>query len=146
MTQKQENIDVAHDESLMAQKSSALIPMEGGVPAKANLHTSVGRMKLCNIDLNNAYDDTEDCMENMEHFDAPVNVASHQDSHKASPPQTSGNSGSTSTQSPSSSSEEVSVFPSLCTCTFFVSGIILRANTTYAYCSKLCLYTHENLS
>uniref|UniRef100_A0A175YPT3 SBP-type domain-containing protein n=1 Tax=Daucus carota subsp. sativus TaxID=79200 RepID=A0A175YPT3_DAUCS len=107
LTQKQENIDVAHDENLMAQKSSALIPMEGGVPAKANLHTSVGRMKLCNIDLNNAYDDTEDCMENMEHFDAPVNVASHQDSHKASPPQTSGNSGSTSTQSPSSSSEEL---------------------------------------
>ncbi|KAK1380414.1 squamosa promoter-binding-like protein 1 [Heracleum sosnowskyi] len=106
-TQKREIIDVAHDGNLQTWKSSALVPIEGGIPAKANdLHTSVGRMKLLNIDLNSVYDDSENCMENLEHFDAPVNVVSHQDSHKASPPQTSGNSGSTSTQSPSSSSEE----------------------------------------
>lgn len=111
MTQKREIIDVAHDGNLQTQQSSALIPIQGGTPAKANdLHTSVGRMKLLNIDLNNVYDDSENCMENLEDFDDPVNVASHQGSHKASPPQTSGNSGSTSTQSPSSSSEEVSIF------------------------------------
>lgn len=87
------------------------MPTKGGNP----LGPTVGRIKLNNFDLNNAYDDSQDCMETVESFGAPVNLGTaagscplwlRQDSHKSSPPQTSGNSGSTATQSPSSSSGE----------------------------------------
>lgn len=75
-----------------------------------NMEATVGRLKLNNIDLNNAYDDSQDCMETMENFDntrdnVPVWLRGR-DPLKSSPPQTSGNSGSTATQSPSSSSGE----------------------------------------
>lgn len=66
---------------------------------------TVGKMKLNNIDLNMVYDDSQDCMEANENIDnVPLWLRGHP--HKSSPPQTSGNSGSTATQSPSSSSGE----------------------------------------
>ncbi|KAK1390315.1 squamosa promoter-binding-like protein 1 [Heracleum sosnowskyi] len=109
LTQKRVNVDVAHDENLSAQKSCASIPLGGGIPAKTNyMQTSVGRMKLHNIDLNYVCNDSEDCTEKLENFDAQVQLTSHQDSDKASQHQ-SGNSGSTSIQSlPSSSVEALS--------------------------------------
>jgi hypothetical protein len=65
------------------------------------------RVNLNNIDLNSVYDDSQDCLEdyngtpvNKEPIGCPLWV------NKSSPPQTSGNTGSTSTQSPSSSTEE----------------------------------------
>ncbi|XP_023764294.1 squamosa promoter-binding-like protein 1 isoform X1 [Lactuca sativa] len=66
----------------------------------------VGRMKFNTIDLNNAYDDSQDCMETFDTFENTDNVPMWLrggDPHKSSPPQTSG---STATQSPSSSSGE----------------------------------------
>ncbi|KAL1334331.1 hypothetical protein HN51_063264 [Arachis hypogaea] len=76
--------------------------------------TSVGRDHLNNIDLNNVYDDTQDCAENPKKSSAPMGEVRSLDhplwlqcnSLKSSPPQTSINSDSTSTQSPSSSSGE----------------------------------------
>ena len=56
------------------------------------------------IDLNSPYDDSQDDLENLESSQVTLNPGIHQDSHKSSPPQTSGNSDSTFTQSPSSSS------------------------------------------
>lgn len=69
----------------------------------------VGRMKFNTIDLNNAYDDSQDCMETFDTFENTDNVPMWLrggDPHKSSPPQTSG---STATQSPSSSSGEAQV-------------------------------------
>nr|XP_043638734.1 squamosa promoter-binding-like protein 1 [Erigeron canadensis] len=80
-------------------------------PSNNKSPTEVRKTKLNNIDLNMVYDDSQDCMETMESFETPENndgvplwLRSHP--HKSSPPQTSGNSGSTATQSPSSSSGE----------------------------------------
>ncbi|KAB2599223.1 squamosa promoter-binding-like protein 1 [Pyrus ussuriensis x Pyrus communis] len=73
------------------------------------------RFQLNDIDLNNTYDDSQDYVENLgnSHVPASPGTASlgfpswmQRDSHKTSPPQTSGNSDLTSTQSPSSSSGE----------------------------------------
>ena len=92
---------------------------KGSNPATASRSgTAIGRMKLNDIDLNNIYDDTQDCAENMENCGAPLNLGTgslnhtprgHQDCLNSSPPQTSGNSGSTSSQSPSTSSGEAQV-------------------------------------
>ncbi|KAA8527982.1 hypothetical protein F0562_035149 [Nyssa sinensis] len=97
-------------------QSTILFPTKVSIPTKANVpETSLGRIKLNNIDLNNIYDDSQDSAENLERSCAPGNLGTgslscplwiHQDTHKSSPPQTSGNSGSTSSQSPSSSSGE----------------------------------------
>uniref|UniRef100_A0A5B7BUB4 Putative squamosa promoter-binding-like protein 12 n=1 Tax=Davidia involucrata TaxID=16924 RepID=A0A5B7BUB4_DAVIN len=99
-----------------ASQSTILFPATDNIPTKANVpETTVGRIKLNNIDLNNVYDDSQDSAEILERSCAPGNLGTgslscplwvHQDSHKSSPPQTSGNSGSTSSQSPSSSSGE----------------------------------------
>lgn len=68
-----------------------------------------GKTKINNIDLNMVYDDSQDCS-----FENPENTCNlplwlrHQP-NKSSPPHTSGNSGSTATQSPSSSSGEAQV-------------------------------------
>ncbi|XP_024993790.1 squamosa promoter-binding-like protein 1 isoform X1 [Cynara cardunculus var. scolymus] len=81
-------------------------------PTEANtVEATVGKMKLNNIDLNMVYDDSQDCMEPTESFETPENTDNvpiwlRRHPHKSSPPQTSGNSGSTATQSPSSSSGE----------------------------------------
>ncbi|XP_057468455.1 LOW QUALITY PROTEIN: squamosa promoter-binding-like protein 1 [Actinidia eriantha] len=89
---------------------------KGSNPATASRPgAAVGRMKLNDIDLNNIYDDTQDCAENMDNCGAPLNLGTGSLDHttqgtsrlsKSSPPQTSGNSGSTSSQSPSTSSGE----------------------------------------
>lgn len=77
------------------------------------------RFQLNGIDLNNSYDDSQDYLENLgnSHVPASPGTASlgfsswmQRDSHKSSPPQTSGNSDLTSTQSPSSSSGEAQVY------------------------------------
>lgn len=90
-------------------------------PTKAIVNTCgsmVEKTKLGSIDLNNAYDDSQDCLENL-HYDVPKDLGKalapgcplwvHKDPCKSSPAQTSGNSGSTSSQSPSSSSSEAQV-------------------------------------
>lgn len=90
-----------------------------GCPTKARINTfesMAGKTKLGSIDLNNAYDDSQDYLENVQNYDAPKDPGKalppgcplwvHKDPCKSSPAQTSGNSGSTSSQSPSSTSSE----------------------------------------
>ncbi|GMP76125.1 hypothetical protein CsSME_00032935 [Camellia sinensis var. sinensis] len=91
-------------------------PARDSIPAKASApDNGVGRMKLKDIDLNTVYDGSEDCSENLESYHAPVNLGigsldctlrGHHDGQESSPPHTSGNTGSTPTQSLSSSSRE----------------------------------------
>ncbi|KAJ9546331.1 hypothetical protein OSB04_018874 [Centaurea solstitialis] len=87
-------------------------PSNNKAPAEANtVEATVGKMKLNNIDLNMVYDDSQECVEATESFETPENTDNvplwlRRHPHKSSPPQTSGNSGSTATQSPSSSSGE----------------------------------------
>ncbi|KAL6952972.1 hypothetical protein U1Q18_041380 [Sarracenia purpurea var. burkii] len=99
------------------QTSSAIpCPVRDSIPAKASVpENGVGRKKLSDIDLNNVYDDSQENGEHLESYRAPVNLGigsldcallGRQDFQKSSPPQTSRNSGSTSTMSPSSSSGE----------------------------------------
>lgn len=102
-----------------AQLSNSRIPAKDCIAVNANASiTRMERIKEFNIDLNNVYDDPEECMDPLERSDAPICVRNgsagypiwiQQDSDKSSPPQTSGNSGSLSTQSPSSSSGEAQV-------------------------------------
>lgn len=97
-------------------RSTVLSPPKESNLTKANsLGTTVGEKKKNHIDLNNAYDDSQDCMENLQSSDGPIHIGKaspgcplwpYQDPYKSSPPQASGHSGSTFTQSPSSSSEE----------------------------------------
>lgn len=77
-----------------------------------NMNT-IGRTKLNNIDLNNEYDDSQDCLEDNPDTYARENLGDmspagplwlHKDSQQSSPPHNSGTSGSTSSQSPSTSS------------------------------------------
>lgn len=84
------------------------------------------RFQLNDIDLNTAYDDSRDYVENVgsSHIPASPGTASlgfpswmQRGSHKSSPPQTSGNSDLTSTRSPSSSSGEAQVYP-CCDCMY----------------------------
>ncbi|XP_047340488.1 squamosa promoter-binding-like protein 1 [Impatiens glandulifera] len=85
-----------------------------GIPPKLRISdASGGQTGLNNFDLNSAYDDSDCCEENMETSLAPVSTATgflgpwqHHESLKSSPPQTSRNSDSTLSQSPSSSSGE----------------------------------------
>lgn len=95
-------------------------PTRESIPAKASVtENGGGRIKLNDIDLNNVYDDSHDSEENLETYQVPANLGlgpfdcallGHQDFQKSSPPRTSGNSGSTSTLSPSSSSGEAQVY------------------------------------
>ncbi|XP_021290234.1 squamosa promoter-binding-like protein 1 [Herrania umbratica] len=91
------------------------IPSGGSLPFRANAsEATVGRFRMNNIDLNNVYDDSQDYVENLERslvLKNPVNESLHSsvrvpESHRSSPPQLSGNSDSTSSQSPSTSSGE----------------------------------------
>lgn len=101
-------------------QSSNLVPSKGSLPPRpVATETTVGRNRLCNIDLNNVYDDGQDYVENPEISNPPlalgVESRDHSslvqcDSLKSSPPQTSRNSDSTSSQSPSSSSGEGQVY------------------------------------
>nr|WMI30913.1 squamosa promter-binding-like protein 12 [Diospyros sp. 'deyangshi'] len=106
------------DVQAIALQTSSTIPCHTSdiIPAIASCaETSVRRTKLNAIDLNNVYDDSQDSAENLGSFQTPVNLGAgspasslwgHPDCEKASPPQASWNSGSTSTQSPSSSNGE----------------------------------------
>ncbi|KAM7487994.1 hypothetical protein LguiB_025478 [Lonicera macranthoides] len=93
-----------------ASQSAIPFSANNGIPAQTNaLGGTVERKKMSDIDLNNVYDDSQDCTENLESSDTHIGTGSLwpcQDSNKSSPPQTSGNSGSLSTLSPSSSSGE----------------------------------------
>lgn len=105
---------------LLQSTSAVPCPSRESIPAKASVsENGVGRMKLNDIDLNNVYDDSHDSGENPETSQVPANLGlgsldcallGHQDFQKPSPPRTSGNSGSTSTLSPSSSSGEAQVY------------------------------------
>ncbi|KAL3508225.1 hypothetical protein ACH5RR_033607 [Cinchona calisaya] len=94
-------------------QSTLLLPPKESILTKASSLVTVGKAKMNNIDLNNAYDDSQDGMENLQSSDGTIHIAKaspglwvYQDPLKSSPPQASWNSGSTSTQSPSSSSGE----------------------------------------
>ncbi|KAB9584445.1 hypothetical protein FH972_027047 [Carpinus fangiana] len=112
MTQKRISSDDAEGGRLKALSGvqyTNLPPSKDDLPSK-----SITSIKLNNIDLNNVYDDSEDNEENLGRSHAPVNSGTgflghplwvQQDPHKSSPPQTSGNS-DTSSQSPSTSSGE----------------------------------------
>ncbi|KAK7328546.1 hypothetical protein VNO77_22656 [Canavalia gladiata] len=97
------------------QSSNILLSKDSLPRESVVVETTVGRIGLTNIDLNNVYDDVQDYVENPKNsqpsvpsgigsLDHPLWVQC--DSLKSSPPQTSRNSDSTSTQSPSSSSGE----------------------------------------
>lgn len=122
MTQKREFMDIVSGEKFQtppAQLSNIHITTRDCIAVNANASdTRMENIKEFNIDLNNVYDDSEECMEPSERCDAPICVRNgsagypiwiHQDSDKSSPPQTSANSGSLSTQSPSSSSGEAQI-------------------------------------
>ncbi|KAI3459169.1 hypothetical protein Pfo_015832 [Paulownia fortunei] len=98
-----------------SQQSALLFPKKASNSIKANASdTTVGRAKLNNIDLNNVYDGSQDCMEDLQDNVAPENLGNLsgvpfwlcKDSQRFSPPHNSGNSGSTPSQSPSTSSGE----------------------------------------
>ncbi|KAF5732051.1 squamosa promoter-binding-like protein 1 [Tripterygium wilfordii] len=84
------------------------------LPAYSEVRESIAEQtKINNFDLNDAYIDSDDGMEDIERSPVPANPGTssldcpswrQQDSHQSSPPQTSRNSDSASAQSPSSSS------------------------------------------
>ncbi|XP_015574731.1 squamosa promoter-binding-like protein 1 isoform X2 [Ricinus communis] len=96
--------------------STKFFPSRCDFPAKIKEpKAAVGRIKFNNIDLNNVYDGSQDSAGNLELSPAPlipgtgsINCPLWLQSgfHKRSLPQMSGNSDSTSSQSPSSSSGE----------------------------------------
>ncbi|XP_021606651.1 squamosa promoter-binding-like protein 1 isoform X3 [Manihot esculenta] len=101
-------------EAISGPQSTELFPSRCNLPTKVNESAAVvGRIKFNNIDLNSAYDGSQDCSGNIERSIAPVNPVTgsascplweQSDFHKKNP-QMSGNSDSTS-QSPSSSNGE----------------------------------------
>ncbi|XWS53451.1 hypothetical protein CRYUN_Cryun10bG0002500 [Craigia yunnanensis] len=114
LAQRRPKNDV-QDGSLSGSPSQMPIPSGGSLPFRANEpEATVGRIRMNNIDLNNVYDDSQDCVENLEKslvLKNPVNGSLHSSvcvskSHKSSPPQLSENSDSTSRQSPTTSSGE----------------------------------------
>ena len=136
MTQKREfvdNVSGGKFQTPPAQLSNIHFPTKDCIAANANAsNAKMESTKELNFDLNDVYDDSEECMEPLERSDAPICVENgsagypiwiHQDSDKSSPPQTSGNSGSLSTQSPSSSSGEAQVLlPIICICLLVVTS------------------------
>ena len=98
--------------------STVLAIKDNASPYSEARDISRGRSKLNNFDLNDAYVDSDDCIEDVERSSVPLGLGTaslecpswvQQDSHQSSPPQTSRNSDSASTQSPSSSSGETQV-------------------------------------
>ncbi|KAK4265981.1 hypothetical protein QN277_026959 [Acacia crassicarpa] len=97
------------------QPSNAVLTRDGLPPQSVAAETTVRRNGLNRIDLNNVYDDIQDDAENLRKSHPPgasgIGSLDHPswlqlDTLKSSPPQTSRNSDSTSSQSPSSSSGE----------------------------------------
>ncbi|KAK7304052.1 hypothetical protein RJT34_15060 [Clitoria ternatea] len=96
-------------------QSSNVLQSRDSLPQSVAAETTVRRNGLSNIDLNDVCDDVQDYVENPSSSRPPVplRIGSidhplwvQYDSLKSSPPQTSRNSDSTSSQSPSSSSGE----------------------------------------
>lgn len=99
-------------------QSPLVFPTNTSNSLKDTFDTTMGRRKLNNIDLNHEYDGSQDCLEDLPDAFAPDNLDSvptagslwlHKDPQRLSPPQNSGNSGSTSSQSPSTSSGDTQV-------------------------------------
>ncbi|XP_042517253.1 squamosa promoter-binding-like protein 1 isoform X2 [Macadamia integrifolia] len=93
-------------QTIMPPKPTTLFPIRDSLPAKAAVpQFTSGRVKLNNIDLNNIYNDSQDCIEDINSLpvtglDCPSWI--QQDTHQSSLPQASGNSVSLSAHSPSS--------------------------------------------
>ncbi|KAM5568552.1 hypothetical protein ABKV19_016219 [Rosa sericea] len=102
------------NQALSGVQATKSLSSRDSLPSKS-VAPEYGRIQLNEIDLNNTYDDSQEYLENLGNSHVPVNpgTESHggpfwiqRDSQKSSPPQTSGNSDSTATRSPSSSSGE----------------------------------------
>lgn len=118
------SMDVVNAESGISQNLSTqpelIFPRKDCSTVKAiSTDNLVRQKKLHNIDLNNVYDDSQDCMgvlKDSDHCQNPGNVPSgcplwvSQNPHKSSSTRTSGNSASTSSFSPSNSSGEAQVY------------------------------------
>lgn len=101
-------------------KNQTLLAIEFGVESFADGRDATGgQSKLNNFDLNDAYIDSDDGIEDLDRSLVPANLGTssldcpswmQQESHQSSPPQTSGTSDSASAQSPSSSSGDTQVF------------------------------------
>ncbi|XP_043708817.1 squamosa promoter-binding-like protein 1 [Telopea speciosissima] len=91
---------------IIPPKPTTLFPLGDGLPTKAAVpQFTNGRIKLNNIDLNNIYNDSQDCIEDIDRspvtgLDCPSWI--QQDTYQSSPPRASGNSDSLSLH-PSSS-------------------------------------------
>ncbi|GKU96111.1 hypothetical protein SLEP1_g9382 [Rubroshorea leprosula] len=117
--QKIKFIDNSQHRRLLALSGSPpTIPIPSrSFPARAiEAGSTVGGIRMSNIDLNNAYDDSQDNAESLQISHNPKDQGNdylsrslciNQESHKLGPLQLSWNSGSTSSQSPSNSSGEV---------------------------------------
>ena len=110
------NSRVGKMQAVSLQKPESLFPIKNSPPGYSE--STAGRMKLNNFDLNDVYIDSDDGVEDLERSPVDGNFVTssvdfplwvRQDSHHSSPPQTSGNSDSTSAPSPSSSSGEAQV-------------------------------------
>lgn len=107
-------------QTLSCLEPSNLFSSRDGLPAKLNAQeTTTGRTNLRNIDLNNISNDSQDCLENFDRCNAPVNPNAgslscplwlKKELQKSSPPQTGANSDSTSARSLSNSSGEAQVY------------------------------------
>lgn len=96
---------------LSATQSRVLHPSSNLEPPNGRLQDANGERHMrTNIDLNDVYNDEQDCVghQGKGHSSAPIPFWAEQGVHKSSPPQTSGNSDSTSGQSGSSGSDSQS--------------------------------------
>ncbi|KAF5806219.1 putative transcription factor SBP family [Helianthus annuus] len=101
-----QTVNLSGSEMLHRGSVQTPAPSEITFPSNNKTPNEGGKTKLNNIDLNMVYDGSQDCsFENPENTDNLPLWLRHQP-NKSSPPHTSGNSASTATQSPSSSSGE----------------------------------------
>ncbi|KAH7666562.1 Ankyrin repeat-containing domain-containing protein [Dioscorea alata] len=96
----------------VSAKPAAATTMLSSLPEMVPAGSVSKKMQLKDFDLNDTYDDTEECIRRCEQLAMPATMEAGSptcmswmlpDSHHSSPPQTSGNSEPTSTQSLSSS-------------------------------------------
>ncbi|KAK4405421.1 Squamosa promoter-binding-like protein 1 [Sesamum angolense] len=122
LTQKRMLTDKALGEVTYSESTSQYalqFPANASDSIKENTSdTTIGRTKLNNFDLNYVYDGPQDCMDNLPDASASEYLGNmspagplwlYKDSQQSSPPQNRGNSGSTSSHSPSTSSGEAQV-------------------------------------
>lgn len=110
-----EDVKAQHIRTEAFQNHTTVLPKKDSPPYSGASDSSAGRSRLHAFDLNDAYIDSDDCTEDVERSLVTVDVATasiecptyvQQDSDQSSPPQRSGNSDSTATQSPASSCGE----------------------------------------